>query len=204
MAIKVITPTKHTPGVFMSANLIKDVYIIEPKAFGDSRGYFMESFNKQEFVDNGVIKPDCEFIQDNESESSYGVIRGLHMQLPPYSQAKLVRVVNGSVLDVAVDVRPWSNTFGQYVAVELSDKNKRQLFIPQYFLHGFAVLTPKARFLYKVDNPYNKASEFGIRYDDAQVGINWKALTGIPVEKIITSEKDMMANSLKDLVQRLR
>ena len=204
MPIKVITPSKHTHGVFMSANTIKDVYIIEPKAFKDDRGYFMESFNKQDFVDNGIINTDCEFIQDNESESSYGVIRGMHMQLPPYNQAKLVRVVNGTVLDVIVDARPWSKTFGEYVAVELSDSNKRQLFVPHYFLHGFAVLSPKARFLYKVDAPYNKQSEFGVSYDDKQIGINWRALTGIAADKIITSEKDKIANTLQDLKQRLR
>jgi dTDP-4-dehydrorhamnose 3,5-epimerase len=179
---------------------IEGVYIIEPKIFKDERGYFMESYKEQAFLDNGLKTT---FIQDNESESSYGVIRGLHMQLPPYSQAKLVRVVNGSVLDVAVDVRPWSETFGQYVAVELSDKNKRQLFIPQYFLHGFAVLSDRARFLYKVDNPYNKESEFGIRYDDKQIGINWQQLTNIPANKIITSEKDRLANSLQELRQKL-
>ena len=164
----------------------------------------MESFNQQQLVDNGVIKPGQYFIQDNESESSYGVIRGLHMQLPPYSQSKLVRVVSGRVLDVAVDGRPWSETFGQYVAVELSDKNKRQLFIPKYFLHGFAVLSKKARFLYKVDEVYNKDSEFGIRYDDAELNIDWQKLTKIPAEKIITSEKDRIANTLANLKQKLR
>lgn len=203
MPIKVIVPTKHTPGVFMSVNTIKDVYIIEPKAFGDSRGYFMESFNKQDLVDNGVINTDSEFIQDNESESSYGVIRGMHLQLPPYNQAKIVRVVHGKVLDVIVDVRPWSKTFGEYVAVELSDENKWQLYVPHYFLHGFAVLSDKARFLYKVDAPYNKQSEFGISYNDKQIGINWQKLTGIPVDRIITSEKDKVANKLQDLKQKL-
>lgn len=204
MPIKVIIPTKHTPGVFMSANTIKDVYIIEPKTFGDGRGYFMETFNKNDLVEKGIINTDQEFIQDNESESSYGVIRGMHLQMPPYNQAKIVRVVNGKVLDVIVDVRPWSKTFGQYVAVELSDENKRQLYVPHYFAHGFAVLSQKARFLYKVDAPYNKQSEFGISYNDKQIGINWQALTGIPAEKIITSEKDRVANTLKDLAQRLR
>ena len=204
MAINVIVPNKTIPGVHMSVDKIDGVYIIEPKAFKDDRGYFMESFNKQDFVNNGIFNTDCEFIQDNESESSYGVVRGMHLQLPPYNQAKIVRVVNGKVLDVIVDVRPWSETFGQYVAVELSDENKRELYVPHYFAHGFAVLSPKARFLYKVDAPYNKASEFGIRYDDKQIGINWQALTGIPVDKIITSEKDKVANTLKDLKQRLR
>ncbi len=183
---------------------IDGVYIIEPAVFKDARGYFMESFNFQQLVDSGVIKTDCRFVQDNESESSYGVIRGLHMQLPPYNQAKLVRVVQGKVIDVAVDARPWSKTFGKYVAVELSDKNKRQLFVPHLFLHGFAVVSKKARFLYKVDDVYNKQSEFGIRYDDPQVNIDWQKLTGIPADKIITSEKDRLANTLKDLAQRLR
>lgn len=187
----------------MAINVIKTyidgVYIIQPKIFKDERGYFTESFNKQDLIDNGVINTNHEFIQDNESESSYGVIRGLHIQLPPYSQSKIVRVVHGRVLDVAVDARPWSKTFGKYIAVELSDENKHQLFIPQYFLHGFAVLSDKARFLYKVDNPYNKASEFGIKYDDAQIGIDWEKLTGIPENKIITSEKDKVPNTLQDL-----
>lgn len=204
MAINVIVPNKKTPGVYMSADEIKDVYIIEPRTFKDDRGYFMETFNKQDLVDNGVINTEHEFIQDNESESSYGVIRGMHLQMPPYNQAKIVRVVNGKVLDVIVDVRPWSKTFGQYVAVELSDENKRQLYVPHYFAHGFAVLSQKARFLYKVDAPYNKQSEFGISYNDKQIGINWQDLTGIPADKIITSEKDRIANTLNDLKKRLR
>ena len=183
---------------------IEGVYIIEPDVFKDDRGFVMETFNKQKFMDNGVITADQEFIQDNESESSYGVIRGLHMQLPPYSQAKIVRVDKGRVLDVAVDVRPWSKTFGKYVAVELSDDNKRQLYIPRLFLHGFATLTDEVRFLYKVDNFYDKPSEFGIRYDDPEINIDWKNLTKIPVEKIITSEKDRLANTLGDLRKRLR
>ena len=179
---------------------IKDVFIIEPKVFKDDRGYFMETFNANDLFANGVITSNSRFVQDNESESSYGVVRGLHMQMPPFSQAKLVRVVHGCVLDVAVDVRPGSSTFGKHVAVELSDENKRQLYIPRNFLHGFAVLSDKARFLYKVDNVYNKQSEFGIRFDDPQIGIDWK----IPAEKIITSEKDRLANTLQDLLQRLK
>lgn len=181
---------------FIKTN-IDGVYIIEPKIFRDERGYFFESYNENEFIKNGIV---ARFVQDNQSKSSYGVIRGLHMQLPPFSQAKLVRVLYGRVLDVAVDVRPGSKTFGKHVAVELSDENQRQLFIPRNFLHGFSVLTPTAVFAYKVDNPYNKESEFGIRFDDPQINVDWR----IPTDKIITSEKDRLANTLKDLTQKLR
>lgn len=173
------------------------VYIIEPKIFRDERGYFFESYNENEFIKNGIV---ARFVQDNQSKSSYGVIRGLHMQLPPFSQAKLVRVLSGRVLDVAVDVRPESKTFGKHVAVELSDENQRQLFIPRNFLHGFSVLSDEAVFAYKVNNVYNKESEFGIRYDDPEINIDWK----VPSNKIITSEKDRMANTLQDLIQKMR
>ena len=173
------------------------VYIIEPKIFRDERGYFFESYNENEFIKQGIS---ARFIQDNQSKSSYGVIRGLHMQLPPFSQAKLVRVLSGRVLDVAVDVRPQSKTFGKHVAVELSDKNQRQLFIPRNFLHGFSVLSDTAIFAYKVDNVYNKESEFGIRYDDPQINIDWR----VPANKVITSEKDRLANTLNDLIQKMR
>ena len=176
---------------------IEGVYIVEPKIFNDARGYFFESYNQNEFISGGIQN---RFIQDNQSKSSYGVIRGLHMQLPPYSQAKLVRVLQGKVLDVAVDVRKNSPTFGKHVAVELSDENQRQLFIPRDFLHGFSVLSDTAIFAYKVDRPYNKESEFGIRYDDPEINIDWK----IPAEKVITSEKDRIANSLHDLLKRMR
>ena len=172
---------------------IDGVYIIEPKIFHDDRGYFMETYNEQEFVKNGITN---RFIQDNQSKSSYGVIRGLHCQLGEHSQAKLVRVLQGKVLDVAVDTRLGSPTFGQHVAVELSAENQRQLFIPRYFLHGFSVLSDQAIFAYKVDNFYNKESEFGIRYDDKEINIDWK----VPAEKVITSEKDRIANNLKSLV----
>ena len=173
------------------------VYIIEPKIFRDERGYFFESYNENEFIKQGIS---ARFIQDNQSKSSYGVIRGLHMQLPPFSQAKLVRVLSGRVLDVAVDVRPQSKTFGKHVAVELSDENQRQLFIPRNFLHGFSVLSDTAIFAYKVDNVYNKESEFGIRYDDPQINIDWR----VPANKVITSEKDRLANTLNDLIQKMR
>ena len=176
---------------------IDGVYIVEPKIFNDARGYFFESYNENAFIQNGIPN---RFIQDNQSKSSYGVIRGLHMQLPPYSQAKLVRVLHGKVLDVAVDVRKNSPTFGQHVAVELSAENQRQLFIPRDFLHGFSVLSDIAVFAYKVDNVYNKESEFGIRYDDPEININW----GVPANKIITSDKDRIANTLQDLKARMR
>ena len=171
---------------------IKGVYLIKPKIFTDSRGYFFESYNRAEFVKNGIKN---NFIQDNQSKSTYGVIRGLHCQLGRYSQAKLVRVLQGRVLDVAVDIRRGSPTFGKYVAYELSDENQFQLFIPRHFLHGFSVLSDTAVFAYKVDNFYNKNSEFGIRYDDPQIGIDWK----IPASKILTSEKDRIAKGLKDV-----
>ncbi|MCQ2562761.1 MAG: dTDP-4-dehydrorhamnose 3,5-epimerase [Alphaproteobacteria bacterium] len=174
---------------------INGVYIIEPRIFKDERGYFFESYNENEFIKNGITN---KFVQDNQSKSSYGVIRGLHCQLGEHSQAKLVRVLQGKVLDVAVDTRPNSPTFGKHVAVELSDENQRQLFIPRYFLHGFSVLSPTAIFAYKCDNAYCKESEFGIRYDDPEINIDWK----IPANKIITSEKDRMANNLKDLLRQ--
>ena len=171
---------------------IDGVVIIEPKVFGDERGYFFESYNEAEFKKNGI---DVRFVQDNQSKSSYGVIRGLHCQLGEHAQAKLVRVLEGAVLDVAVDVRKNSPTFGKYVAVELSAENKKQLFIPRGFMHGFSVLSDSAVFAYKCDNLYCKESEFSIRYDDAEIGIDWK----IPADKIITSEKDRVAKGLKDV-----
>ena len=171
---------------------INGVFIIEPKVFEDARGYFFESYNEAEFIKNGITN---RFVQDNQSKSSYGVIRGLHCQLGEHSQAKLVRVLKGRVLDVAVDIRRGSPTFGKHVAVELSDENNRQLFIPRHFLHGFSVLSDEAVFVYKCDNFYCKESEFGIRYDDPEIGIDWK----IPAEKVITSEKDRLANKLKDI-----
>ena len=171
---------------------IEGLVIIEPRIFRDARGYFFESYNSAEFARNGI---NAVFVQDNQSQSSYGVIRGLHCQLGEHSQAKLVRVLQGRVLDVAVDIRPGSPTFGKHVAVELSAENQRQLFIPRHFLHGFSVLSETAVFAYKVDNLYCKESEFGIRYDDPEIGIDWK----IPAEAVLTSEKDRIANSLKDV-----
>jgi len=171
---------------------IDGVIIVEPRIFEDDRGYFFESYNQAEFLQNGISNV---FVQDNQSKSCYGVIRGLHCQLGQHAQAKLVRVLEGKVLDVAVDIRKNSPTFGQHIAVELSAENKRQLFIPRGFLHGFSVLSETAVFAYKCDNLYHKEAEFGIRYDDPQIAIDWK----IPPEKIITSEKDRLANSLKDI-----
>ena len=171
---------------------IDGVLIVEPKIFEDSRGYFFESYNETEFAQNGIPN---KFVQDNQSKSSYGVIRGLHCQLGKHAQAKLVRVLEGKVLDVAVDIRKNSQTFGKYVAVELSADNKRQLFIPRGFLHGFSVLSKTAIFAYKCDNFYCKEAEFGIRYDDEDIGIDWK----IPADKVIISEKDRQANNLKDI-----
>lgn len=162
---------------------IPDVLILEPKLFGDARGYFFESWNRAEFHKAGI---DCDFLQDNESKSRYGVLRGLHFQKMPYTQAKLVRVISGRVLDVAVDIRRTSPTFGQIVTVELSGDNHRQLFIPRGFAHGFAVLSEEAVFAYKCDNVYMPSSEAGIRLDDPTLGIDWR----VPRDKWILSEKD--------------
>lgn len=176
---------------------INGVVIVEPKIFQDSRGYFCETYNEQEFIKNGIPN---RFVQDNQSKSSYGVIRGLHCQLGEHSQAKLVRVLHGAVLDVAVDVRKNSPTFGKYVGVVLSSSNQLQLFIPRGFLHGFSVLSDTAVFAYKVDNFYNKESEFGIRYDSPEINVDWR----VPADKVITSEKDRMAHTLADLREKIR
>jgi len=173
---------------------IDGVFIIEPKIFNDERGYFFESYNENEFRNAGI---DVKFVQDNQSMSkSYGIIRGLHAQGGIHSQSKLVRVLEGKVLDVAVDIRENSPTFGKYVSVELSDVNGRQLFIPRGFLHGFAVLSDSAVFVYKCDNFYCKESEISVRYDDPDIGINWQ----IPDDKVIVSEKDRQAQRLKDVI----
>ena len=164
---------------------IEGLVIIEPKVFGDARGYFFESFSQREFEEK-VRK--INFVQDNESMSSYGVMRGLHFQRPPFAQSKLVRCVKGKVLDVAVDVRKGSPTYGQHVAVELSEGNHRQLFIPRGFAHGFAVLSEEAVFQYKCDNFYNKESEGAVAWNDESLAIDWK----IDAEKIILSEKDKL------------
>jgi len=162
---------------------IPDVKIIEPRVFEDARGYFFEFFSQKLF--NEQVS-DIVFVQDNESRSTYGVLRGLHFQKPPVAQAKLVRVVEGAVLDVAVDIRRGSPTYGQQVSVELSAENKRQLFIPQGFAHGFVVLTPTVVFQYKCDNYYSPAHEGGIAWNDQDLNIDWK----VPMEDIVLSEKD--------------
>ena len=171
---------------------IKDVYIIEPQIFEDSRGYFFESYNQAKFAEAGL---NYNFIQDNQSKSVYGTIRGLHFQKGEFSQAKLVRVLQGAVLDVAVDLRVGSPTFGKHVAVELTAENNRQLMIPRHFAHGFSVLSETAVFAYKCDNIYNKASEGGINFNDKSLGIDWR----IPEEKAILSEKDKILPLLKDV-----
>lgn len=174
------------------ATEIKDVVILEPQVFRDERGYFLESFSQRRFEEKvGRV----EFVQDNESKSRYGVVRGLHYQLPPYTQAKLVRVVQGCVLDVAVDLRKGSETFGQHVAIELSEENKWGLFIPAGFAHGFAVLSEEAVFQYKCDRYYAPDYEGGIRFDDPVLGIDWK----IPREKMILSEKDLKHKNFQEI-----
>ncbi|MEG1765510.1 MAG: dTDP-4-dehydrorhamnose 3,5-epimerase [Muribaculaceae bacterium] len=171
---------------------IKGVFVIEPKRYGDARGYFSEVFKMSEFVENvGKV----EFVQDNESMSSHGVLRGLHYQKGDFSQAKLVRVSSGVVLDVAVDLREGSPTYGQHVAVELSADNGRQLFIPRHFAHGFVVLSDIAQFQYKVDNIYAPQSEGSIRYDDTDLAIDWR----LPKQDLLLSDKDGHAVSLKDI-----
>ena len=170
---------------------IKGVFIIEPKVFKDARGYFMEAWKQAEF-DEHVGK--TVFIQDNESKSSYGVLRGLHYQKGDASQAKLVRVIKGKVLDVAVDIRKSSPTFGKHVMVELSEDNKRQFFIPRGFAHGFLVLSDEAIFTYKVDNPYAPQCDAGIRWNDPDLGIEWP----IDPDKVKTSDKDLKQPLLKD------
>ena len=170
---------------------IEGLVIIEPKIFRDSRGYFFESFSQREF-DQKVRK--INFVQDNESMSSYGVMRGLHFQRPPFAQSKLVRCVKGCVLDVAVDIRKGSPTYGQYVAVELSEDNHRQFFVPRGFAHGFVVLSNTAVFQYKCDNFYAPQSEGGIAWDDPALHIDWR----IPADKILLSEKDTKHPLLED------
>ena len=170
---------------------IPDIKIIEPKVFNDARGYFFESWNRNAFKDAGI---DCSWVQDNESKSVFGVLRGLHFQAAPYTKAKLVRIISGAVLDVAVDIRKGSPTFGKHVAVELSSENKRQLFIPRGFAHGFAVLSDEVIFSYKCDNPYMPSHERGIAFNDPELAIDWK----VPVEKFILSAKDTVNPLFKD------
>lgn len=170
---------------------IQDLLIFEPRIFEDSRGYFFEAYNEQVFTEGGI---DIKFVQDNQSKSSFGVIRGLHYQLQPFAQTKLVRVLDGKILDVAIDIRKGSPHFGQSFSIELSSENKKQLLIPAGFAHGFSVLSETAVVLYKCDRFYNKESEAGIRFDDPALGIDW----GIPKGQEIVSEKDLQLPYLKD------
>ena len=170
---------------------IEGVVVIEPRVFADARGYFFESFSEREFCAEVC---DCHFVQSNEAKSSYGVVRGLHFQLPPHAQSKLVRVAKGRVLDVAVDIRKSSPTFGKYVAVELSDENHRQIFIPHGFAHGYSVLSEEAVVEYKCDNYYAPESEGAIAWDDAALAIDWQ----IPADKVILSAKDKNHSTLAE------
>lgn len=170
---------------------IEGVVLIEPRLFKDARGYFFESYSERDF--NKQVG-EIHFVQDNESKSSYGVMRGLHFQRPPFTQSKLVRCVKGAVLDVAVDIRKGSPTYGQHVAVELTEDNHRQFFIPRGFAHGFAVLSPEAIFQYKCDNFYHPEADGGISILDTSLGIDWR----IPTEHAILSEKDTKHPLLKD------
>ncbi|WP_417854113.1 dTDP-4-dehydrorhamnose 3,5-epimerase [Xanthomarina gelatinilytica] len=172
---------------------LQGCFILEPKIFEDQRGYFFESFNQNQF--NTLTNTNTTFVQDNESFSTKGVLRGLHYQTGEHAQAKLVRVIKGSVLDVAVDLRKNSPTFCQYVAVELTETNKKQLFIPRGFAHGFVVLSETAIFSYKCDNFYNKESEGGIIYNDPTLNINWQ----LPEDSLIVSEKDLALPKFSDL-----
>jgi dTDP-4-dehydrorhamnose 3,5-epimerase len=171
--------------------------IFEPAIYKDSRGYFFESYNEKTFLNENI---DLRFVQDNQSSSSYGVVRGLHYQLSPHAQTKLVRVLTGTIVDIAVDIRKNSPTFSKVFSIELSAENKKQLLIPPGFAHGFSVLTERAEVLYKCDDFYDKESETGIRYDDPQLRIDWK----IPDDKIIVSEKDqqlpLLAHSKNNFV----
>ncbi len=171
---------------------LKGCFIIEPAIFGDERGYFFESFNKQKF--NELTGAEIDFVQDNESYSTKGVLRGLHFQKRDFAQAKLVRVSHGNVLDVAVDIRKHSLTFGQHISIELSSENKKQLFVPRGFAHGFIVLSDTVTFLYKCDNLYNQASEGGIIYNDQELNINWK----LPEKDFIISPKDTVLPTLAE------
>jgi len=164
---------------------IPGLIIIDPLVFEDSRGYFFESYNARLFAENHIA---AEFVQDNQSRSSYGVIRGLHYQLPPYAQSKLIRVFIGAIMDVVVDLRTGSPTFGESFSLELSAENRKQLFIPKGFAHGFSVLSETAEVMYKCDEYYYKESESGIRYDDPQLAIDWQ----IPADKAVVSDKDKM------------
>ncbi|MFN8116813.1 MAG: dTDP-4-dehydrorhamnose 3,5-epimerase [Bacteroidia bacterium] len=170
---------------------IKDLLIIKPKVFADARGYFFESYNEAVFRQNGV---DVAFVQDNQSLSNYGVLRGLHFQAPPFDQGKLVRVITGAVLDVAVDIRKNSPTYGKHIAVELTEENKTMFYIPSGFAHGFLTLRDNTIFSYKCSNLYNKASEGCVLWNDSDLNINWN------IENPILSEKDIIGTPFKDFI----
>jgi len=174
--------------------IIPDILLIEPKVYGDHRGYFVETFRQDEL--DQALGYKVEFVQDNESKSSKGVLRGLHFQLAPHAQSKLVRVIEGAVLDVAVDLRKGSSSFGQHVAVELSGDNKKQMFIPRGFAHGFIVLTETATFAYKVDNYYSPECDRGLAFDDAALNIDWL----LAKERLLLSDKDTQQPVLAELV----
>lgn len=177
---------------------LADCFIIHDTVFGDSRGYFFESFNKKTFFEKTGL--DINFVQDNQSKSSKGVLRGLHFQHGEFAQAKLVRVLQGKVLDIAVDLRRNSPTFKQCLAVELSEDSRTQFFVPRGFAHGFVVLSETATFFYKCDNLYNKASEGGVIYNDPELNIDWK----LPSKKLLISEKDQVLPTLKEVVPTLQ
>lgn len=172
---------------------IKDLVIIEPKIFGDDRGYFYECYQKKRYDEAGI---EANFIQDNEAFSTYGVIRGLHFQKGEFAQAKLVRVLQGKVYDVAVDLRKNSPTYGEWYGIELSDENKKQFFVPRGFAHGYSVLSDTAIFAYKCDNDYNPQSEGGINLNDKTLNIDWK----IPIEKQIISDKDLILPNIEEII----
>jgi len=172
---------------------IPDIIIIEPTVFGDNRGYFVETY-KKDLLEKFISKK-IDFVQDNESMSSFGVLRGLHFQIPPLSQTKLVRVTKGEILDVVVDIRKNSPTFGKHISIVLSDKNKKQLLIPQGFAHGFVVLSENAIFNYKVDSKYSPEHERGVKYDDKFLNIDWK----IDKDNLILAQKDKLLSSLVDI-----
>lgn len=177
------------------SNEIKDLYVFEPKVFEDSRGYFFESFNLNTFeAETGLT---VNFVQDNQSKSTYGTLRGLHFQKGESAQAKLVRVLSGSVLDVVVDLRPDSRTFKKSFTIELSGENKRQLFVPRGLAHGFIVLSEKAEFFYKCDNYYNPQAEGGLLFSDSELGIDWK----VPHDQLVLSEKDKQNPTLKEYLK---
>ena len=177
------------------SQFIPDVWVIKPKVHSDERGYFVETFRQDKIED--VLGYKVNFIQENESKSYKGVLRGLHFQLEPYAQSKLIRVIEGAILDVAVDIRKGSPTFGQYVAVELSGDNKKQIFVPRGFAHGFAVLTDTATIAYKVDNYYSPECDRGLAFDDRELDIDWQ----LPKEQLLLSDKDTQQPTLAALIE---